>query len=155
MCVHSCCFIMIFEWFDLKSNFYLTWILPSKLGWKIEKAFFSSFLAFGLVGLLLPVARSSHRPSRPASLAAHSFLSIGCRSPSLHAPWPFLRMAQPSAWPKSAPRHAWPPSAANTPGHLSGAPPPGDTPFILCHVVDHGCDTLVESFVVHSLNIGK
>ena len=31
---------------------------------------------------------------------------------------------------------------------------PMDTPYILGHVVDHGCDTPVESFVVHSLNIG-
>ena len=31
---------------------------------------------------------------------------------------------------------------------------PVDTPYILGHVVDHGCGTLVESFVVHSLNIG-
>ena len=31
---------------------------------------------------------------------------------------------------------------------------PVDTPYILGHVVVHGCDTLVESFVVHSLNIG-
>ena len=31
---------------------------------------------------------------------------------------------------------------------------PTDTPYILSHVVDHGCDTPVESFVVHSLNIG-
>ena len=31
---------------------------------------------------------------------------------------------------------------------------PADTPYILGHVVDHGCDTPVESFVVHSLNIG-
>ena len=31
---------------------------------------------------------------------------------------------------------------------------PADTPYILGHVVDHGCDTLVESFVVHSPNIG-
>ena len=31
---------------------------------------------------------------------------------------------------------------------------PTDTPYILGHVVDHGCDTPVESFVVHSLNIG-
>jgi hypothetical protein len=30
---------------------------------------------------------------------------------------------------------------------------PADTPYILGHVVDHGCDTPVESFVVHSLNI--
>ena len=29
-----------------------------------------------------------------------------------------------------------------------------DTPYILDHVVDHGCDTPVESFVVHSLSIG-
>ena len=29
-----------------------------------------------------------------------------------------------------------------------------DTPYILCHVVDHGWDTPVESFVVHSPNIG-
>ena len=32
---------------------------------------------------------------------------------------------------------------------------PTDTPYILGHVVDHGCDTPVESFVVHSLNIGQ
>ena len=25
-----------------------------------------------------------------------------------------------------------------------------DTPYILGHVVDHGCDTPVESFVIHS-----
>jgi hypothetical protein len=31
---------------------------------------------------------------------------------------------------------------------------PADTPYILDHVVDRGCDTLVESSVVHSLNIG-
>ena len=31
---------------------------------------------------------------------------------------------------------------------------PADTPYILGHVVDRGCDTLIESFVVHSLNIG-
>ena len=31
---------------------------------------------------------------------------------------------------------------------------PVDTPYIPGHVVDHGCDTLVESFVVHSPNIG-
>ena len=31
---------------------------------------------------------------------------------------------------------------------------PADTPYILDHVVDRGCDTPVESFVVHSLNIG-
>ena len=28
---------------------------------------------------------------------------------------------------------------------------PTDTPYILGHVVDRGCDTPVESFVVHSL----
>ena len=32
---------------------------------------------------------------------------------------------------------------------------PTDTPYILGHVVDHGCDNPVESFVVHSLNIGQ
>ena len=31
---------------------------------------------------------------------------------------------------------------------------PTDTPYILGHVVDRGCDTPVESFVFHSLNIG-
>jgi hypothetical protein len=31
---------------------------------------------------------------------------------------------------------------------------PADTPYILGHVVNHGCDTPVESFVVQSLNIG-
>ena len=31
---------------------------------------------------------------------------------------------------------------------------PMDTPYILGYVVDHGCDTPVESFIVHSLNIG-
>ena len=31
---------------------------------------------------------------------------------------------------------------------------PKDTPYILGHVVDRRCDTPVESFVVHSLNIG-
>ena len=31
---------------------------------------------------------------------------------------------------------------------------PTDTPYIPGHVVDRGCDTLVEFFVVHSLNIG-
>ena len=31
---------------------------------------------------------------------------------------------------------------------------PTDTPYISGHVVDHGCDTPVESFVVHSLNVG-
>ena len=30
---------------------------------------------------------------------------------------------------------------------------PMDTPYILGHVVDHGCDTPVESFIVHSPNI--
>ena len=29
-----------------------------------------------------------------------------------------------------------------------------DTPYISGHVVDHGCDTPIESFVVHSPNIG-
>ena len=29
-----------------------------------------------------------------------------------------------------------------------------DAPYIRGHVVDHGCDTPVESFVVHSPNIG-
>ena len=32
---------------------------------------------------------------------------------------------------------------------------PMDAPYILGHVVDHGCDTPVESFVVHSPNIGQ
>ena len=31
---------------------------------------------------------------------------------------------------------------------------PTDTPYSLGHVVDHRCDTPVESFVVHSSNIG-
>ena len=31
---------------------------------------------------------------------------------------------------------------------------PMDTPYIIGHVVDHGCDTPIESFVVHSPNIG-
>ena len=31
---------------------------------------------------------------------------------------------------------------------------PMNTPYILGHVVDHGCDTPVESFIVHSPNIG-
>ena len=31
---------------------------------------------------------------------------------------------------------------------------PADTPYILGHVVDHGCGTPIESFVVHSLNLG-
>jgi hypothetical protein len=32
---------------------------------------------------------------------------------------------------------------------------PMDAPYILGHVVDCECDTLIESFVVHSLNIGQ
>ena len=32
---------------------------------------------------------------------------------------------------------------------------PADAPYILGHVVDHGCDTPIESFVVHSPNIGQ
>jgi hypothetical protein len=32
---------------------------------------------------------------------------------------------------------------------------PMDAPYILGHMVDHGCDTPVESFVVHFLNIGQ
>ena len=32
---------------------------------------------------------------------------------------------------------------------------PMDTPYILGHVVDRGCDTPVESFVIHSQNIGQ
>ena len=32
---------------------------------------------------------------------------------------------------------------------------PTDTLYISSHVVDHGCDTPIESFVVHSLNIGQ
>ena len=32
---------------------------------------------------------------------------------------------------------------------------PMDTPYILGHVVDRGCDTPIESFVVHSPNIGQ
>ena len=31
---------------------------------------------------------------------------------------------------------------------------PADMPYISGHVVDHGCDTPIESFVVHSSNIG-
>ena len=31
---------------------------------------------------------------------------------------------------------------------------PTDTPYILGHVEDHGCDTPIESFVVDSPNIG-
>ena len=31
---------------------------------------------------------------------------------------------------------------------------PMNTPYILGHVVDRGCDTPIESFVVHSPNIG-
>jgi hypothetical protein len=32
---------------------------------------------------------------------------------------------------------------------------PAVTPYIPGHVVDRGCDTPIESFVVHSLNIGQ
>jgi hypothetical protein len=32
---------------------------------------------------------------------------------------------------------------------------PTDTPYILGHMVDHGCDTPIESFVVHFVNIGQ
>jgi hypothetical protein len=32
---------------------------------------------------------------------------------------------------------------------------PADAPYIPSHVIDCECDTLVESFVVHSLFIGK
>ena len=32
---------------------------------------------------------------------------------------------------------------------------PTDAPYIPGHVVDRGCDTPVESFVVHSPNIGQ
>jgi hypothetical protein len=32
---------------------------------------------------------------------------------------------------------------------------PADAPYIPGHVVDRGCDSLVLSFVVHSLNIGQ
>jgi hypothetical protein len=32
---------------------------------------------------------------------------------------------------------------------------PVDAPYIPGHMVDRGCDTPVESFVVHSLNIGQ
>ena len=31
---------------------------------------------------------------------------------------------------------------------------PMDTPYILGHMVDHGCDTPVKSFLFHSPNIG-
>jgi hypothetical protein len=31
---------------------------------------------------------------------------------------------------------------------------PVNTLYILGHVVDHGCDTTIESFIVHSPNIG-
>ena len=31
---------------------------------------------------------------------------------------------------------------------------PVNTPYILYHVVDHGCDTPAKSFVVHSSKIG-
>jgi hypothetical protein len=30
-----------------------------------------------------------------------------------------------------------------------------DAPYVLGHVVDRECDTFVESFVVHSLNVGQ
>jgi hypothetical protein len=32
---------------------------------------------------------------------------------------------------------------------------PVDAPYIPGHVIDHECDTLVESFLVHSPNIGQ
>jgi hypothetical protein len=32
---------------------------------------------------------------------------------------------------------------------------PTDTPYVLGRVVDRECDTFVESFVVHSLNVGQ
>ena len=32
---------------------------------------------------------------------------------------------------------------------------PVDAPYILGYVVDRGCDTPIESFVVHSPNIGR
>ena len=32
---------------------------------------------------------------------------------------------------------------------------PADAPYILGHVVDHGCDTPIESFVIYSSNIGQ
>jgi hypothetical protein len=32
---------------------------------------------------------------------------------------------------------------------------PTDAPYISSHVVDHRCDTPIESFVVHSPNIGQ
>ena len=32
---------------------------------------------------------------------------------------------------------------------------PMDAPYILGHVIDRGCDTPIESFVVHSPNIGQ
>jgi uncharacterized protein YqfA (UPF0365 family) len=32
---------------------------------------------------------------------------------------------------------------------------PADAPYNLVDVVDHGCDTPIESFVVHFLNIGQ
>jgi hypothetical protein len=32
---------------------------------------------------------------------------------------------------------------------------PADAPYIPGHVVDHECDTPIESFVVHSPNIGQ
>ena len=32
---------------------------------------------------------------------------------------------------------------------------PADAPYVLGHVVDRECDTLVESFVVYSLFVGQ
>jgi hypothetical protein len=32
---------------------------------------------------------------------------------------------------------------------------PMDTSYILGHVIDHGCDSPIESFIVHSPNIGQ
>ena len=32
---------------------------------------------------------------------------------------------------------------------------PMDTPYIMGHLADRGCDTPVESFIVHSPNIGS
>jgi hypothetical protein len=32
---------------------------------------------------------------------------------------------------------------------------PADAPYIPGHVVDHECDILIESFVVHSPNVGE
>jgi hypothetical protein len=31
---------------------------------------------------------------------------------------------------------------------------PTNTPYILDHMVDHGCDTPIKPFIVHSPNIG-